>query len=233
MKSLFKHFWAICFLFAVEQGVFADNIANIPAPDVHVGDSWTFRIIDGFTKDITGIASHRVVEVTPDEINVLVEWKDRPIRSLWVFDHQWRLKDDSVRRFEPYRPDYQFPMGVGVQWEKEFHSMIFKTGAAFSEFVRAKVVGKESVTVPAGSFEAYRIEIINEARSTAADGSISKTELTIWYSPDVKRFVKQEIRVIANGRVRNKTMVELTESSTIPSQEPSESRAEKARDKGM
>lgn len=230
MRWSIKHLLAICLIFCFQNNVAAENEEEVPAPEVQIGDSWTFQVIDGFTKDIVVLITQRVVEITPKEVSVRVEWKGRPNRSLWVFDHQWRLIDDSTRRYEPYRPDFQFPLGVGTQWEKDFQLTVYQTGTSFSNFTRAKVVGKENVTVPAGNFDAFKIEALNESRSNAEDGSISKTELTIWYSPDVRRFVKQEIRVIANGRVRNKTLLELTDCSMCQHQKRLELNEKKAND---
>ena len=52
-----------------------------------------------------------------------------------------------------------------------------------------RVVGKESVTVPAGSFDAIKVEA--EGRGyTLFKQVLVHSIITIWYAPDVKRFVK-------------------------------------------
>jgi len=45
-----------------------------------------------------------------------------------------------------------------------------------------KVAGKESVTVPAGTFDAFRVEV------TSADGGAEKT--TLWIATDGRKPVK-------------------------------------------
>ena len=44
--------------------------AQSPAPDVHVGDSWKFRTLDGFTNETQFEATQRVVEINGREIVV-------------------------------------------------------------------------------------------------------------------------------------------------------------------
>ena len=45
-----------------------------------------------------------------------------------------------------------------------------------------KVLGSESVTVPAGTFEAFKVEI------TSADNDVDKT--TVWIAKDTRRALK-------------------------------------------
>ena len=64
-----------------------------------------------------------------------------------------------------------------------------------------KVIGLESVTVPVGTFEAYKVEITN------ADGSGDKTY--IWVAKDTRKVLKTSATVAQmNGAV---ITTELTE----------------------
>lgn len=52
---------------------------------------------------------------------------------------------------------------------------------------QAKVISKETVKVPAGTFEAWRIEAVSENQWTART---VRMKFTYWYSPDMARTVK-------------------------------------------
>ena len=59
---------------------------------------------------------------------------------------------------------------------------------------RGRVRGSESVTVPAGTFNALKVEIDSTRAPIESAGGQSRepirTVLTLWYAPDVKRIVK-------------------------------------------
>lgn len=93
---------------------------------------------------------------------------------------------------------YQFPMEVGKSW-KTVHFYSCGSGVCKDEFTR-EIVAKEKVKVPAGEFEAYKIVAkgwfyIVENRDGRTETS-GRKELTYWYSPEVRRQVKYEWKVL-------------------------------------
>lgn len=58
---------------------------------------------------------------------------------------------------------------------------------------------------------AVKLEIEGEVRSSGEDGTVTKHSMKIWYSPEVNRTVREEIQTFANGRLRDKTVTELTQ----------------------
>lgn len=94
---------------------------------------------------------------------------------------------------KPYRGALSFPLWVGKEWRYSFSAaMREKKGmpgekAEFESSV--KVEGYEEVTVPAGTFGAFKIkEVRRNVKKKLAVGK----HRTVWYSPDVKRVVKTE-----------------------------------------
>jgi hypothetical protein len=61
---------------------------------------------------------------------------------------------------------------------------------------RSGVQGWESITVPAGTFKALRIDISGDReRDTFTNQShAGKFKISVWYAPDVKRLVRVEHR---------------------------------------
>lgn len=78
----------------------------------------------------------------------------------------------------------------------------------------AKVVGQETVTVPAGSFQAHKVEVWSSRRATGGP-TLSGTEpvrvqYLIWYAAPAKRYVKMQRRVIsASGQENERDVFEL------------------------
>jgi hypothetical protein len=77
-------------------------------------------------------------------------------------------------------------------------------------FSEAKMIGPETVTVPAGTFKAYKVEVWSSRNSTNLDilgagrgggGQIgdrmepTRVQYLIWYAPEAKRYVRMERRV--------------------------------------
>jgi hypothetical protein len=60
-------------------------------------------------------------------------------------------------------------------------------------YSQGRVIGWDSVTVPAGTFKALRVELNsnrNPSASSAAQGAPARIQYVLWYAPDAKRTVK-------------------------------------------
>lgn len=91
----------------------------------------------------------------------------------------------------------QFPLYQGKTWNEAYTFVEWtyneedETWAQSSEIaveIEAEVKGIESVTVPAGTFESYRIEVMYY--------TFKIVKSVIWYSPEIKNSVKGEAYVI-------------------------------------
>ena len=81
-------------------------------------------------------------------------------------------------------------------------------------YSEARAQGQESVSVPAGTFSAHKVEVWSSRRATggAAQASIEPVRVNylIWYAPPVKRYVKLQRRVTsAAGQEIEKDVIEL------------------------
>ena len=186
--------------------------APVAAPDVHVGDLWHYRTTDGFTREAEVEFTHRVVDVSDREIKVQLKNKRSSGSEIRYFNRDWNSLDVGNTKFDPYYPGYKFPMSVGLAWKQEFRSTT-TNGRGHSAFLSGKVTALENVTVPAGVFEAYRIESDIEAVSSDPSAQSSKGHKTTWYAPAVKNYVRSESTISSEGRVRSKSIDELVEYS--------------------
>lgn len=184
--------------------------AQAAAPDVHVGDSWKYRTLDGFTKETQFEATQRVVEINDREIVVELHTLGKDKTALRYFTREWNAVDTDDGKYDPYYPEFKFPLAAGATWSNKY-TWISIAGAASSGYVKATVSAQEKVTVPAGTFDAYRIDRDVEVRGNNETASVTNTHMTTWYAPAVHRFVRREWTVTRDGRVRNKTAMELVE----------------------
>ncbi|MEJ5991557.1 hypothetical protein WG902_16250 [Ramlibacter sp. PS3R-8] len=76
---------------------------------------------------------------------------------------------------------WEYPVEVGKSWTRNFQVKFPAEGRSVPVEGRQMVEAYEDVTVPAGTFKAYRF------RWTDSTGTIN----TDWYSPDVQLFVKR------------------------------------------
>lgn len=146
---------------------------------LRVGDSWTYRGVDGDTEySIKVISEEKQADGT---LRYLVEkLAGAKIQTLfsktsdWVLMHSERYPDHEGLRakYEPARQYLQNPLVAGSKWEwngKDYTQTEVRESN--------KVVGFENITVPAGKFRAMKVvsEITGAGRMTK----------TYWYADGV------------------------------------------------
>jgi hypothetical protein len=155
-------------------------------PALAPGDRWTYRSIDA----LTGESRASRFEIAAIE--------DREVRGVSgdVFDVEWALLStvSDGRRYEPRAPRLLWPMVLGAEAKGEYRILGSKEIPEWSVEVTMRVVGLERVTVPAGTFDTFRVEVLSRYRQKRADGrSGSGTFKNVyWYAPEVKREVLRD-----------------------------------------
>lgn len=198
---------------SVLAGVAAGAADLADAPPVHVGDVWKYRQVDDFTGEIKFEFVHRVVDVSSSEILVKETIKSHNIDRLKVFDRFWNIVDDGTLKFEPPGGIQTFPIPIGRTLRKEYTGTVLKTGLSAVCTKLGKYVVRETVTVPAGTFDTVRLEAEEECRMTDASATIIRSLQTAWYAPGVNRWVRTTSQKLKDGRVRERISTELAEYS--------------------
>jgi len=169
----------------------------IPRPEVKVGDTWTFTRTDKYTKHIIGTFVHTVQKIEGGEITVESRSADgagSPV--LWIYTSDWHLRKRGRATFDPVIPGYAFPLELGKTWEGSFTSPSLSDTGPVDNNLKGKVVGVESITVPAGTFDTVKISLETRWlykgawRGRGRDSGVFTQ--TIWYAPKAKRFVRIE-----------------------------------------
>jgi hypothetical protein len=185
------------------------SVAQAPAraerPEIRVGDSSVFQ-----DRDVrTGVKREirlRTISLGADRIVTEVSGATSGIRT---FTSDWNLLEDKIgdtnnQTVKPFWPYLRFPLEVGQKWDTPFE--VETTTLAFSRSAKwqwtAQVAAAESVTVPARTYQAFRIEYEGTFASRQENfgnrqGTRSFTgtqKETAWYAPEVMRIVKREFQ---------------------------------------
>jgi hypothetical protein len=170
------------------------------APKINVGDHWSFAR----TEKTSGKADtwSRTVADVPGEDRLQVKLGAGTMEEY-----------DGAMNFMPQgNPDFRrplvvYPLVVGKEWSiaRKF------ANPNVSENGKAKVVAIESITVPAGTFQCYRIEA-NSSQGGKQDST--QRSWVRWYCPEVKWMAKEIVETIVFSRSNpsaNGTTVETSE----------------------
>jgi len=86
----------------------------------------------------------------------------------------------------------RFPISVGDEWRYESDWLFKATGSSGTSTVRVQVLAFESITVPAGSLDAYRLVARAHVLGKSPKGSLIDAEVvtTYWYAPSARAVVR-------------------------------------------
>ncbi len=106
-----------------------------------------------------------------------------------------RYGDVEKTEFAPYLSAF-----MKLENGQRFGEVEFKAGRSYGYGhpwkLKARVVGEETVTVPAGTFKAIKVEVTgtrDTELTTYTSGMVANAiQHTLWYVPAIKRVVRQE-----------------------------------------
>lgn len=146
-------------------------------PSYAVGDSWQFQATT-MPGDKRTDWSRKIVEISPEGMIRL------QTESGYVFENDLALNVVFKHQLNNTRVLMKYPIKVGDQWT--FVAERNDRGA--EEKGAGKVALRETVTVPAGTFDCYRLE----AESDFSDKLYRERRVWIrWYCPEVKWIAKE------------------------------------------
>lgn len=165
--------------------------------DYRVGDAYEFRVVDQFTKASKPL-NMRVTGV--DENADRVEYNNGETTS----DLMGNTTGNARGSLSTPRQFYPAELLVGKRWHTTF-KQARPSGLTYTFSYDVKVAAKETITVPAGTFEAYRIE----ARGFNV-GLGATVNRTIWVTPGVNADIAHETYVrLNNGTIEQNDRQEL------------------------
>jgi hypothetical protein len=190
----------------------AEQQSNSMDPPM-LGDHWIYDVRDEITGELKNTVTDTITDLTPTEIAVRVQSQPYSIGDgILIFDRLWDEKNDPTWRYSPSDgTGIKMPLAVGNTWK--FHSDQLRTGygTTFRNVGTSKVVGTESVTTDAGTFEALKIETSINGHNAHDSTKRFEFKVTTWYVPSVDHWVKRTIKSAFNGRVQQNSSAELIE----------------------
>ncbi len=165
-----------------------------------IGDSYSYRELDLYTKLETRNFRNVVTEITDNEVIF-----NKGVLITDLFGNIAKLPNGNrYSGAQFFIPEYS----VGKKWTTRF-KVITPGGLTNETDYEFKVVAREQVVVPAGTFDAYRVE--GQGWTNLAKGGSLNLQNTYWVSPGIRRVVANEIkRKHSSGKVLNNERQELT-----------------------
>jgi hypothetical protein len=181
----------------------AETLPSAERPNPKVGDTAVFRNLDVRTgeKRETSIV---VIQVDADKIVQEASGSTSGTRTYTRDFNLLEVKTGEKVTFtaKPFWASLRFPLDVGQTWDGFFESeAVLRPRNRNTQWRwKAHVVAAEAITVPAGTFQAFKIEY--DGRYFAHRGDLSWTgsyKETAWFAPSINHFVKREVEQRSPG----------------------------------
>lgn len=199
-----KRSLALRLLLAFVIGGCASDPAYVPqnapasvAPEaVKVGDFWEYAVRDAYTGFDRGRLRYTVSHVEPDRIVADVTRNGERVDA-YIYAPGWNglghpLTNLQSFRFKPPFPAYDYPLAPGKTWYTVVEATDPVTRQTYSVHTQGKVVGWERIRVPAGEFDALRIQRYVFAGNSDARRTQESIAETDWYVPALGRSARME-----------------------------------------
>ncbi len=158
--------------------------ASLTAALPQAGDRWTYRERDLTARQITEV----VVEIKlANESGVLEEVASKQGRDQWAWNPGASVVGrGDVAEFSPYLFAFSKPAS-GHEWKQIPHQRYCTRVQVVSCYFEAYYIGREQVTVSAGTFNAHKIEVYENEHGNRTG---RRRMATYWYADEVKRHIK-------------------------------------------
>lgn len=157
------------------------------APRLRVGDSWQWHSGAGRVDAIEDGLYVSSYSSRTSACSGCKAYQDSNLTVLRVVDAAGR----GIAHPEARLPLLRFPLSVGKAWNVESYAFDPGRETAFVRTHRFTVEAYEAVTVPAGTFDAFRILYVRQHASRSGSPAADDRVL-FWYSPTAKAVVKRQ-----------------------------------------
>lgn len=155
-------------------------------PTVKVGDRWRYEQNDRRTNVKEAEFDRQVTSVTDSQIEGVENG------SKLVMTHELNIVESSaVLLISGESKELSFPLALGSKWAYKFNYSNKVNANKGRWQLDAAVIGYEKVKVPAGEFDAFKIEHTGFWNNDSS-GRNGRMKRTIWFSPATRSIVKVE-----------------------------------------
>jgi hypothetical protein len=208
---------AAVFLFATsayaeEPASNAPAAANTDVRPAAAGDHWTYEVKDEISGEVKFTRTDLVTEVSNDEIAVRFDVATTGRSGSILYDRSWNIVRDGDFKYSPNDgTGLQLPLKLGAQWKFAIDVLNSRNGQTFRRVGTSRVTGQESVTVKAGTFDAFIIETSYTGKNIQDPTLINETSTRTWFNSDVNHWVRRSIVWRQRGHIVRNTSIELTD----------------------
>jgi hypothetical protein len=194
--------------FAEEPASDAPAAANADVRLAAPGDHWTYEVKDEILGTVKLTRTDIVTEVSKSEIAVRFDVANTDRFGSILYDRSWNIVRDGDFRYTPNDgTGMQLPLKVGAQWKFAIEVLNSRNGQTFKRVGTSRVTGHDSITVKAGTFDAFIIETNFTGKNIQDPTLINETSTRTWFNPDVNHWVRRNIVWRQRGHVvRNSTL---------------------------
>ena len=166
----------------------------VEAPQWRLGDSWTFRRIDGYNGLPRNVLTRTVSAISPSGIRFVTADENGAVHDDALFDApgvqvSGTLSEDGpiAGLFEPRLVTYDFPLHSGKEWGQHLYRIY---GSGFRTFMTASSRAEGWEDVSAGN-RTYRALVIHRQYnlgprdSFTPDRPLQREEFE-WYAPELR-----------------------------------------------
>ena len=190
----------------------ATETPNEPMEEVQLGDHWTYELRDEISGDVKSTFTQTVTDVSSSEISIRATNLGNNNTGYLTYDRSWNLTSNGVWRYSPNDgTGVRLPLAAGKSWALKSTDTNSTAGVSFKRSGTVKVVAQESVTTRAGTFDTFKIETSYQSQNANDPTKKAQVVIQIWYAPLIDHWVKRSFVSRSDGRVRERSTVELVE----------------------
>lgn len=178
----------LALLLFVLYPIYAADVADVP--QFKVNDTWKYGQIDLWKNERIKGWTHTVYSVEDQVVMAGVDEQTGKFRNFYTLEGN--PKGSARRTYQPHMLLLSFPLSVGKSWGAEY-DLLRSDGRDNHVTMSVKVLAFEKVTVPAGTFDAFKLKYHAYYRRQGEKGTGTQDSV-YWYAPAVKRIVKEEYR---------------------------------------
>lgn len=191
----------------------ADEHAPVAAPQVAVGDSWTYQYTDVWKHAQGNLNRMEVTAVDDSGIQVDIKRAaSGALVSKQRFSRELNPIDRGRMHFNPAFGRYAFPLEPGKEWSSDATGENPAAGKRWRYRIKGKALGWEKIKVQAGEFDALKVEVVGyyHGEEVGSNGGSGQLNETLWFAPAVNNFVRLEYQDTDwQGRIYNRDIWEL------------------------
>ena len=161
----------------------------VPAPAYRVGDRWTWHGEQGYRAKIIWDETHEITAIGPDGITVKITAVGPGVDVART--EKWQAPgvvlvgaafEDETDRFDPALIRYKFPLTAGESWQQRIRDLDKPPGPYGAIVRHVSVGGNESVTTPAGTFDAVKLSVVMTLDDETFYRYATECTSVIWYA---------------------------------------------------